>query len=96
MTQNMLRVRLVGEMKKCEEKKLQEDGKVGGQKRFQFPLFLFGWEWKSRGMEKVSLYKFTHILLLKNDAQLKRKTHTHTHTKHKRKQRKKGKEKKRI
>jgi len=24
-------------------------------------------------MEKVSLYKFTHILLLKNDAQIKQK-----------------------
>ena len=74
MTQNILRVRLVGEMEKCEEKKLQEDGKVGGQKRFQFPLFLFGWEWKSRGMEKVSLYKFTHTPLLKNNVQLKQKS----------------------
>ena len=73
MTQNVLRVRLVGEMEKCEERKLWEDGKVEGQKRFQFPLFLFGWEWKSRGMEKVSLYKFTHIPLLRNDAQLKQK-----------------------
>ena len=99
MTQNILRVRLVGEMKNCEEKKLQEDGKVGGQKRFQFPLFLFVWKWKSRGMEKVSLYKFTHIPLLKNDAQLKRKTHTHTHThtqNTKESKRKKEKEKKRI
>jgi len=34
---------------------------------------LFGWEWKSGGMEKVSLYKFTHISLLKNDTQLKQK-----------------------
>ena len=33
--------------------------------------FLFGWEWKSGEMEKVSLYKFTHIPLLKNDIQLK-------------------------
>ena len=34
---------------------------------------MFGWEWKSAGMEKVSLYKFTYIPLLKNDAQLKQK-----------------------
>ena len=33
--------------------------------------FLFGWEWKSGDMEKVSLYKFTHTPLLKNDIQLK-------------------------
>ena len=32
---------------------------------------MFGWEWKSGGMEKVSLYKVTHISLLKNDGQLK-------------------------
>ena len=31
---------------------------------------MFGWEWKS-GMKKVSLYKFTYVPLLKNDAQLK-------------------------
>ena len=73
MTQNVLRVCLVGVIEKCEERKLWEDGKVGEQKRFQFPLFLFGWEWKSGEMEKVSLYKFTHIPLLKNDAQLKPK-----------------------
>ena len=35
---------------------------------------MFGWEWKSGGMEKVSFYKFTHILLLKNDGQLKQKS----------------------
>ena len=35
---------------------------------------MFGWEWKSGGMEKVSLYKFTHILLLKNDGQLIQKS----------------------
>ena len=35
---------------------------------------MFGWEWKSGGMEKVSLYKFTYTLLLKNDGQLKQKT----------------------
>ena len=58
---------------------------VGEQKRFYFLSFLFGWEWKSGRIEKVSLYKFTHIPLLKNDAQLKPKkginNHTHTHTK---------------
>ena len=35
---------------------------------------MFGWEWKNGGMEKVSLYKFMHILLLKNEAQLKQKS----------------------
>ena len=34
---------------------------------------MFGWKWKSRGMEKVSLYKFTHTFLLKNNGQLKQK-----------------------
>ena len=29
MTQNVLRVRLVGVIEKCEERKLWEDGKVG-------------------------------------------------------------------
>ena len=38
-----------------------------------FLSFLFGWEWKSGEMEKMSLNKFTHIPLLKNDAQLKQK-----------------------
>ena len=28
-------------------------------------------EWKSEGIEKVSLLKFNHIFLLKNDDQLK-------------------------
>ena len=48
---------------------------------------MFGWEWKSGGMEKVSLYKFTHIPLLKNDGQLKQKkvTNNHTHTQKKKK-----------
>ena len=32
-------------------------------------LIFIGWEWKSRGMKKVSLNKFTHIPLIKNDAQ---------------------------
>ena len=40
--------------------------KVRGQKMVR--------EWKSRGMEKMCLYKFTHIPLLKNDAQLKQKS----------------------
>ena len=35
---------------------------------------MFGWEWKSGEMEKMSLYKFTHISLLKNDGQLKQKS----------------------
>ena len=35
---------------------------------------MFGWEWKCEGMKKVSLYKFTNILLLQNDAQLKQKS----------------------
>ena len=29
--------------------------------------------WKSEGMKKMNLYKFTHISLLKNDDQLKQK-----------------------
>ena len=37
-------------------------------------LILFGWEWKSGRVEKVSLHKFTHIPLLKNDAQFKQKS----------------------
>ena len=55
---------------------------------------MFGWEWKSGGMEKVSLYKFTHIPLLKNDGQLKQKkvtnNHTNTHTKKKKKKRRRA------
>ena len=43
------------------------------RKDFNFPLFCVGWEWKSWGIKKVSLYKFTYIPLLKNDAQLKQK-----------------------
>ena len=51
---------------------------VGGwkskrKKIFYFLSFLFRWEWKSGGMEKMSLNKFTHIPLLKNDVQLKQK-----------------------
>ena len=34
---------------------------------------MFYWKWKSELMEKVSLYKFTHIPLLKNGTQLKQK-----------------------
>ena len=34
---------------------------------------MFGWKWKRGEIEKVSLYKFTYIPLLKNDAQLKLK-----------------------
>ena len=42
------------------------------RKNFNFPPFFFGWEWKSGGVEKMSLYKFTHIILLKS-VQLKPK-----------------------
>ena len=31
---------------------------------------MFGWEWKNERMKKVSLYKFTHIPMLKNSGQL--------------------------
>ena len=34
---------------------------------------MFDWEWKSGGIEKMSLYKFTHIPLLKNNVILKQK-----------------------
>ena len=47
---------------------------------------MFGWEWKSEGMKKVSLYKFTHIPLLKNDDQLKQKSDKQPHQKKKKKQ----------
>ena len=48
--------------------------KVGGQKRFYFLSFLFGWEWKSEEMKKeISLNKFTHIPLLKNDVKIYKK-----------------------
>ena len=33
-------------------------------------LFFFSWEWKSGGVKKMSLNKFTHLPLLKNDAKL--------------------------
>ena len=59
-------------------------GKVKGQKMVEgwkskriekilISLILFGWEQKNGRMEKVSLYKFTHIPLLKNNAILKPK-----------------------
>ena len=35
---------------------------------------MLGWEWKSGGIETVSLYKFTQTPLLKNDGQLKHKS----------------------
>ena len=35
---------------------------------------MFGWEWKNGEMEKVSLYKFIHTPLLKNDGQLIQKS----------------------
>ena len=35
---------------------------------------MFGWELKSGGIKKVSLYKFTHIFLLKYDVKLKQKS----------------------
>ena len=55
-------LRFVGleERKKCEDKKY-----------FNFSFFLFGWKWKREEIEKVSLYKYMYIPLLKNDAQLK-------------------------
>ena len=58
-------------MEKLENRKWWEDRKEGGWKRFYFLSFLFGCEWKSGGVEKMSLNKFTHIPLLKNDVQLK-------------------------
>ena len=68
-------VRLVGGVEKWEDRKLWEDGK-------DFILsFLFGLEWKGGGMEKMSLNKFTHIPLLKNDAKLKKKNWQTNHTK---------------
>ena len=35
---------------------------------------MFCWEWTNGGIEKMSLYKFTYISLLKNDDQLKQKS----------------------
>ena len=59
---------MVGEVEKREDRKWWDDGKVEGEKRFYFLAYLFGWEWKNGEMEKMSLTKFTHIPLLKNDA----------------------------
>ena len=53
------------------------------RKKFNFSLFLFSWEWKSGGIEKVNLYKFTHIPLLKKDTQLKPKKVTNNQKKKK-------------
>ena len=44
---------------------------------------MFSWEWKSGGIEKVNLYKFTHIPLLKKDTQLKPKKVTNNQKKKK-------------
>ena len=53
------------------DRKLTLEWKSGRIKKdFISSFFLFGGEWKSGGMEKMSLNKFTHILLLKNDAKL--------------------------
>ena len=67
---------------------------------------MIGWEWKCGGMEKMSLYKFTHTLLLKNDVQLIQisdqqpkkkkitsKPHCHAHDPRKSKKKKKKKRK---
>ena len=56
-------------MKKWEDKRNEN---VRGQKGFYFLYFVFGWRWKKkRNCKKMSLYKFTYMPLLKNDAQLK-------------------------
>ena len=52
-TKWILRVCLVGGVEKWEDRK-----------NFILFFFLFGWKWKSEGMEKMSLNKFTHISLL--------------------------------
>ena len=59
--------------------KVREQKIVGGWKsewieNILISLILFGQEWKKGEMEKMSLNKFTHIPLLKNDAQLKQKS----------------------
>ena len=43
------------------------------RKDFNFPSFCLDESEKSERMKKVSLHKFTHVPLLKNDAQLKQK-----------------------
>ena len=47
---------------------------LGEYKIFYFFFVFFCWKWKSGEMEKMNLNKFTHITLLKNDAQLKQKS----------------------
>ena len=47
--------------------------KSGRIEKILISPLLFGWEWKSGGIKKMSLYKFTHTPLLKNDGQLKQK-----------------------
>ena len=47
--------------------------KLEDRKDFNFSHFC-GLEWKNRRMEKLNLYKFIHIPLLKNDSQLKQKS----------------------
>ena len=59
-------------MEKWEDRKWWEMKKWEDRKIFILSL-LFGWKWKSERMEKINLNKFTHIPLLKNDAQLKQK-----------------------
>ena len=44
--------------------------KLEDKKDFIFSHFLFGWGWKSREIKNMSLNKFTHILLLKNDVHM--------------------------
>ena len=39
-----VRLCLDGGVEKWEDGKLWEDGKVGGQKRFSFPSFVFSWK----------------------------------------------------
>ena len=55
---------------------------MGELKRFYFLFFLFGWKWKSGGMKKMSLNKFTHIPLLNMILNffLKKVTNNHTKT----------------
>ena len=64
-----LRVCMVREIEKLKGRKWWEDKKDF----YFFYFYLVGSgkveRWKNRGMKKVSLNKFTHILLIKNDAQ---------------------------
>ena len=63
------RVRLVGEMENWENKKWWED-----RKDFNFTHFCLVGSAKMEGYKKMSLNKFTHISLLKNEVQLKPKS----------------------